>query len=384
MVKIGIDARLPFYRRGGISQYILFLLQALAELEQEGEHGSEYEYVVGQMGKDSESYLPDAPHFRRLDLRTPCHHRLERWALGTELWLARERFDVWHSPDFIPPAWGAKRRVITVHDLNFLYFPQYLTADSLRYYQGQIAWAVNTAVHISADSEQTRQDLIHLLHVPPEKITTVHLAVNPLYQRPYTAVEIETTLRAHNLPRDFILAVGTLEPRKNLPTLLRAYQQARQEVGVDVPLVLVGSKGWLDEEIWATVAALGLTLGDEVRHLEGVYDAQLAHLYHTAVLLATPSHYEGFGLPALEAMTCGCPVLVSDRGSLPEIVGEAGWVLPVDDVPAWAEALTAVLTDSARRETMVAAGRQRSRAFSWHNTAVATKRIYQLAMSNEQ
>lgn len=366
-IKIGIDARLPFYRRGGISQYTLFLLPALAALDEANE------YVVGQMGKDSDDYVPTAPNFRRRNFFTPCHHRLERWALAAEL-LAGGGVDVWHSPDFIPPAFGARRRVITVHDLNFLHFPQFLTADSLRYYRGQIEWAVRVADHISADSEHTRQDLIHLLNVPPEKVTTVHLAVNPLYERPYTAVDINTTLAQHNLPRGFVLAVGTLEPRKNLPTLLQAYRLMRDEAGLDVPLVLVGSKGWLDETIWAAVAELDLA--KHVYHLEGVYDEQLAHLYHAAGVLATPSHYEGFGLPALEAMSCGCPVVVSDRGSLPEIVGAGGAVLPADEVSAWAEQLTAVLTDSALRETMVAAGKQRSANFSWHDTAVATLNIY--------
>ena len=368
---IGIDARLPYYQQGGISQYILHLLPALAELD------TANEYVVGQMAKDGRSYLPPAaPHWHRRNLYTPCHHRWEKWALGAEL--AIRPPTLWHTTDFIPPAWGVKKRLITVHDVTFLHYPQFLTAESRRYYLDQIQWAVQTADHISADSEHTRQDLIHLLHVPPEKITTVHLAANPLYSRPYTAQEIEATLAQHNLPRGFILAVGTLEPRKNLPLLLRAYAQLRQETAVDVPLVLVGKRGWLDDEIWATWAELGL--GTAVRHLQGVFDEQLAHLYHAAGLLATPSHYEGFGLPALEAMTCGCPVLVSDRGSLPEIVGAGGRVLPADEVAAWVAGMAAVLGDSAVREEMRQAGLVRARAFSWLYTAAQTLALYQRIM----
>jgi glycosyltransferase involved in cell wall biosynthesis len=371
MMKIGIDARLPYYRRGGISQYTLFLLQALAELDHDNE------YLVGQMGKDKADYAPPAPNFRRHDFYTPCHHRWERWALGAELRWARAGLDVWHSPDFIPPHGGAKRRLITVHDLNFLHFPQYLTADSLRYYRDQIGWAVQTADHIIADSEHTRQDLLNLLQVPAEKVTTVHLGVNPVYQQTYTPEQLQQTWQTYGLPQGFVLAVGTLEPRKNLPLLLRAYAEARAVAKLDVPLVLVGSVGWLEEDIWQTAADLGLRLGEEVRHLPGVSDEQVAHLYAGAGLLATPSFYEGFGLPALEAMTVGCPVLVSDGGSLPEIVGEAGLVLPVDEVGAWVAGITAVLTDSAQRETMVEAGRRRSQAFSWHNTATTTHQIYQ-------
>ena len=127
-------------------------------------------------------------------------------------------------------------------------------------------------------------------------------------------------LSRYQLSRGFILAVGTLEPRKNYPFLLRAYKQFRADSGLDVPLLLVGRKGWIYEEIFNTIDELQLNAC--VRHLEGVPDEQLAHLYRAAGVLVTPSHYEGFGLPALEALHCGCPVIVSNRGSLPEIVGE--------------------------------------------------------------
>ncbi len=200
-----------------------------------------------------------------------------------------------------------------------------------------MAWAVAKADHVSADSEATRQDMIDRLLVPPEKITTIHLAANPLYERPFSPSEIDATLSQHNLPRGFVLAVGTLEPRKNLPMLIRAYGQMVQETAVDMPLILVGGKGWIYDEIFATIDALGLR--DKVRHLSGIFDEQLAHLYHAAGVLVTPSKYEGFGLPALEAMHCDCPVIVSNCGSLPEVAGEAGMLLDPDDETAWAEAM---------------------------------------------
>lgn len=368
MAEIGIDCRLPYYQKGGISQYTIHLLGALAELD------DGHVYHVGQMGKDGVDYAPKDARFGRFDLLTPCHHRWERYALAVELYAKKRGLQVWHSPDFIPPLW-AGRRLITVHDLNFIYYPQFLTAESRRYYSAQIEWAVRVADHISADSHQTKRDLVGLLGVPAEKVTAVHLSVNPLYQRSYALEEVEATLRQHNLPRGFVLAVGTLEPRKNLPTLLRAYHQLLNEAAVDVPLVLVGRKGWLYDEIFEVVAALGL--GEWVRHLEGVYDEQLAHLYHAAGVLATPSHYEGFGLPALEAMNCGCPVVVSGRGSLPEIVGTAGLVLPADDVDAWADGLGRVLGDTAVREAMIAAGRVQAARFSWREAAEKTRMLYE-------
>lgn len=364
---IGIDARLPFYQMGGISQYTVHLVQALAAVDPENL------YTIFHSRKDGRSYLPpSAANFRRQNLWTPSHHRLERLALAAEL--LPHRLDVWHSPDFIPPAAGAKRTVITVHDLNFIFYPEFLTAESLRYYAGQIAWAVQKADHISADSQATRRDLIERLGAPPEKVTTIPLAVNPVYERPYPADAIHQTLTQYNLPPGFILCVGTLEPRKNLPMLLRAYQRLRRETAVDIPLILVGGKGWIYDEIFAAIDALALH--NQVRHLSGVDDERLAHLYHAAGVLVTPSKYEGFGLPALEAMYCGCPVIVSNCGSLPEVVGAAGLLLDPDDDAAWAAALERVLTDSALSADLAARGRVQAQKFSWRETAVKTLALY--------
>jgi glycosyltransferase involved in cell wall biosynthesis len=363
---IGIDCRLPFYQMGGISQYTIHLIQALAEIDLENR------YTIFHSRKDGRSYLPSLPNFQRRNLWTPAHHRWERPLLATEL--GRNRLDVFHSPDFIPPAGGVKRTIITVHDLNFIFYPEFLTAESLRYYRDQIDWALAKADHISADSEATRQDVIERLNVPPEKITTIHLAANPLYERPFSQTNIQATLSQHNLPHGFVLAVGTLEPRKNLPMLVRAYGQLVAETAVDVPLILVGGKGWIYDEIFATIAELGLR--DKVRHLSGIFDEQLAHLYHAAGVLVTPSKYEGFGLPALEAMHCGCPVIVSNTGSLPEVAGDAGIQLNPDDESAWAEAMARVLTDSVLRDEMVGNGRLQATHFTWRKTAAMTLALY--------
>ncbi|MFT5193857.1 MAG: glycosyltransferase involved in cell wall biosynthesis [Cellvibrionaceae bacterium] len=364
---IGIDARLPFYQKGGISQYTLHLLLALAKIDQSNR------YSVYQMAKDKDTYTPAVPNFNRKNLYTPCHHRWERFTLGGEILLGG-RPQVLHSPDFIPPLFGAKHNVITVHDLNFIHFPQFLTADSLRYYKGQISSAVKQSDHISADSHHTRQDLIDLLNVPAEKITTVHLSVNPLYQKHYSAAKVNQTLAELNLPKGFILAVGTLEPRKNLEMLVEAYSILNQDHAIDIPLVLVGKKGWLVDGLFQKILSSGLS--KQVIHLEGVFDEKLAHLYHAAGVLVTPSHYEGFGLPALEALNCGCPIIVSNQGSLPEIAGDAGKMLPPNSPAEWATAITLVLKDTALREKMIAAGKKHAATFSWQKAAEQTLRIY--------
>lgn len=363
---IGIDCRLPYYRMGGISQYVLHLIPALAKLDQANQ------YTIFQSRKEAKSHVPETLNFRRKNLWTPCHHKWEKWALGAEL--RPHALSLLHSPDFIPPAWGAKKFVITVHDLNFLYYPEYLTAESRRYYLEQISWAVAKADHISADSHHTRRDLLERLNVPPEKVTTVHLAANPVYTRPVSPAQVEAILAEYNLPRGFLLFVGTLEPRKNIPTLLKAYARLRPRLA-DIPLVLVGGKGWLYEEIFATIDELGLR--PHVRHLTNVSDEKLAGLYAAASLLALPSHYEGFGLPPLEALHQGCPVITSNRGSLPEIVGEAGLLLHADDVDAWTEAMDRVLHDAPLRQTMIQAGYEQAQKFKWENAAAQTLAIYQ-------
>ncbi|MEM8856951.1 MAG: glycosyltransferase family 1 protein [Chloroflexota bacterium] len=369
---IGIDARLPYYQKGGISQYTLHLLPALAAAD------AANRYSIYHMAKDGDSYLPqNAPNFTRKNMFTPCHHRLERWALATEV-LMHGRPDILHSPDFIPPQFGAKKYVITVHDLNFFHFPEFLTADSLRYYKGQIKTAVEQADHISADSHHSRQDVINILNVSPEKITTVHLSVNPLYQHAYSPEEIEQTLAQHNLPRGFILAVGTLEPRKNYDMLVDAYAILKSEHQIGVPLVIVGRKGWLYEELMGKIGASGLT--DHIIHLEGIFDEKLAHLYHAAGVLVTPSHYEGFGLPGLEALNCGCPIILSDRGSLPEIAGDAGLQIGPDNPAEWAQAIAKVLEDNALRQQMIEAGFAHAATFSWKTAADQTLKIYQDVM----
>lgn len=366
-MRIGIDSRLPYYQMGGISQYILYLLPALAKIDPESR------YIVFHSRKDSNNYIPqEAGNFKHGVLYTPCHHRIERWSLSLEL--VRHRLDVLHSPDFIPPTFGARRKVVTVHDLNFMYYPDFLTADSRRYYSNQIEWAVRTADHIIADSNHTRQDLVEILGVSEEKITTVYLAANPLYRKPRSPEEIDRTLKRFGLEENFVLFVGTLSPRKNISTLMTAYSRLVEESRLNVPLVLVGSKGWLSEEVFEQIG--NLRMGSRIRHLENVSDVELACLYSAAGLLALPSFYEGFGLPPLEAMHCGCPVVSSDRGSLPEVIGEAGFYVDPDDVDGWVAAMDRFLTDKALRDTSIGNGFAQANQFSWERTAQMTLAIY--------
>lgn len=368
VMAIGIDCRLPTYHMGGISRYAIHLIKALQSISTEDQR-----FVIFHSYKENRQFSPlRDKRFSRSNLFTPCHHKLERYLLSAEL--SRHRLQVFHSPDFIPPAYVSARRVITVHDLTFLYYPQFLTEQSKRYYTGQIEWGVLAADHIIADSEATRLDIINLLHVQPEKVITIHLAANPVFTADYSPDAIQHTIEKYRLKQGFILSVGTLEPRKNLPSLLRAYHLGREKHRIDVPIVLVGGRGWIYEEIFHTIADLQLT--DHVHHLTGVSDTELAHLYRAAGVLAFPSYYEGFGLPALEAMHGGCPVIASNRGSLPEVIDGAGISLDPDDIESWADALHRVLEDPAFAGELRRAGLAQAQRFSWDKTAAKTFEVY--------
>lgn len=370
---VGIDCRLPTYQMGGISQYTIHLIQALGKII----HAEQF--TIFQSRREKHSFLPQgANNFSRSNLWTPCHHPLERQALAIEL--SRHRLEVFHSPDFIPPATSLVRRIISVHDLTFLYYPEFLTTESRRYYSDQIKWAVSVASHIIADSEATRIDLINLLGVAPQKVTTIYLAANPIYAVDHSPDAVAQTVADYRTGRGFVLSVGTLEPRKNLPTLLRVYHRLRRDFGVLEPLVLVGGKGWIYDEIYKSITELGLT--EHVRHLNGVPDVKLAHLYRAAGVLAFPSRYEGFGLPALEAMHGGCPVVVSNRGSLPEVVGNAGILLEPDNIDAWVDALGRVLRDDALAGHMKLAGLEQAHKFTWDKTAAMTLAVYRMGKAD--
>lgn len=364
MLRFGIDARLTYYRQGGIAQYTYHLIRELAALD------AENQYLILHSRKDRRN-LAAMPNQHRLACWTPAHHRFERLALSVEL--ALHRLDLLHSPDFIPPRFGGYRKVLTIHDLAFLLYPDILTTDSRRYYADQIYDAAASADHIIAVSQATRNDVINMLNVRPEKVTAIAEAADARY-KPLPHAAIERVRNSHRLTNDYILFVGTYEPRKNLGGLLRAYDQLRAELR-DVPsLVIAGRRGWLFEQLFRLSEQLDLT--KQVIWLENPPDADLPALYGGARLLCLPSFYEGFGLPALEAMACGTPVVVSDRGSLPEVVGDAGSLVNPDDPASIAAGLHRILTDADWSAQLSRRGLERARLFTWQETARQTLTVY--------
>jgi glycosyltransferase involved in cell wall biosynthesis len=364
-MRIGIDARLVYYSRAGIGQYILRLVEALARSDASGE-----QFVLLQSRKDP-TKLDQHPGFSRASLWTPSHHRLEQVTLRVEI--GRLHLDLLHSPDFIPPFRRNCKSVITVHDLAFLLYPHFLTNEAARYY-GQIDQAVRHTDHIIAVSESTRRDTINLLGVPENKITVIYEAANPIYREVDKQTARQHVKEAYGLDQPYILFVSTVEPRKNLPGLLQAYRKLRDDYRCDEKLVLAGGRGWLSEEVYAAIDQLNLS--DHVRILGRVPSEDLVYLYNAAQMLVHPSFYEGFGLPPLEAMRCGTPVIVSNVSALPEVVGDAAILIDPHDIDGLTVAMWRVLTDEDTRATLTEKGRKRAQMFSLERAAQQTLEVY--------
>lgn len=370
-MRIGIDARLVYYSKAGIGQYIIHLTKGLEALATETD-----QFFLLQSRKDQTNIVSNH-NFSRASLWTPSHHRLEQSALRLEL--SRLGLDLLHSPDFIPPFNRNYKSVITVHDLAFLLYPQFMTKESARYY-GQIDQAVRDTDHIIAVSQATKEDLIKLLGVPKHKITVIYEGVNPIYHQ-IDPVKANTFVKkTFGLEPGFLFFISTIEPRKNIPTLLKAYKWLKDHHRRTEKLVIAGSKGWLFEEVDETIRRLNLE--HDVILLGRVHDSEVNYLYNAASMLVYPSFYEGFGLPPLEAMRCGTPVIVSKIKVMPEVVGDAALLIDPLDEEALGVAINRLLTDETLRRDLVDKGLKRAAKFSWEQAARETLDVYRKTINN--
>lgn len=361
-MRIGIDARLSDYTVAGIARYTVQLARALHNLK------NGHELVVLRSHRPKVD-APTIPADEEIALHTPPHHRIERFSLGLELRSAR--LDILHSPDFIAPR-GPWRKVITVHDLAYLRMPWLLTRESRRYYNG-IHKAVTQADAIIAVSQATAHDIRELLGVPEDKVHVIYEAADAELT-PMPRDEAASIVRdRYGLQTPYVLFVGTIEPRKNLPTLVEAIGLLRREM--PVRLVVAGRRGWLSEPVFDQVRRLAAE--DGVVFLGEVSPRELRPLYSAAEVVTLPSLYEGFGLPPLEAMACGTPVVVSNAAALTEIVGDAGVIVRPDDPNDIANGLAWVIGNAAFRSTLVERGLARAASFSWDRAARETLAVYE-------
>jgi glycosyltransferase involved in cell wall biosynthesis len=286
---------------------------------------------------------------------------------------------LFHSPNYLlPPFPGAS--VATVHDLSHVVYPQFHPSARVDYMNLAFPQTLRRATHLITDAESVRQELIQRVGWSADRVTAVPLGVDAAFQ-PHDAAELQPLMRRLGLrSNEYSLCVGTIEPRKNIDRLLSAYEALPATLRRDFPLVLAGAQGWRSAEIHARIARA--ESAGWLRYLAFVPEDELPMLYAGARLFVYPSLYEGFGLPVLEAMASGAPVITSNVASLPEVVGAAAWLVDPKDADQIAEALQELLQNEERRCIASAAGLARSASFTWAECVTRTIGVYQKVMDD--
>lgn len=284
--------------------------------------------------------------------------------------------DLLHSMGFVSPLIQTIPTVVTIYDLSFVHYPQVLSASRRLYLRMFTALSCQRAERIIAISESTARDVATTFGISPEKIDVAPCGYDPERFHPMDTQTIADFKAKNGLPERFWLFIGTLEPRKNLTTLLDAY--ALLPKTKRLPLLLGGGKGWLYDDIFERIAHHRLE--EDVRWLGFLPADELPLWYNSAEAFLYPSIFEGFGLPVLEAMACGTPVVISDASSLPEVGAKAGLCLPPHHVMAWRDALMRIVDDADWRAEASAKGVIEAQRYSWQKTAFATIQSYQKAL----
>ncbi|MBI5649846.1 MAG: glycosyltransferase family 4 protein [Chloroflexi bacterium] len=276
-----------------------------------------------------------------------------------------------HSAVFVPPLGYARPSVTTIFDLTFERFPETMTRVGRMWWKFFGRRGIARATRIITLSESTRRDVQTFLNVPAEKIRVIYPYARALFTPQFNAI---ATRARYHLPVRYLLFVGTLEPRKNIELLIRVFARARQIANVQHRLVLVGQRGWFAQNIFRVIQELELNA--QVIVLGYVPDADLPAIYAGADLFVYLSRYEGFGLPVLEAMACGAPVLVSNTAALPEVVGDAGVCVALNEPNVIADEIAQLLGDPARRAALCERGLKRAQTFSLDRAIQQTLQVY--------
>ncbi len=368
-MRIGFDVSPITALRTGVGNYCYFLLKHLLE-NARGE-----DLIAFSSGRSR----PDIDEFTKLAGRrhvpVPTRALYAAWEMLS--WPRVDRLcgglDVYHATNYVVPPVERARRVVTVHDLAFLTVPQYCSPKIVGPFARQIGKFCVEADAILAYSESTKRDIVDHLQIDAEKITVAPMAVDDDFAPVNRETATELVYEKYGIKTPYFLFVSTLEPRKNIVGLLRAFALLAR----DYPhkLVLVGGMGWLmEEEFRATIAELGIA--DRIVRPGFIPHHELPALYCAADAFLFPSHYEGFGLPLLEALHCGCPVVTSDNSSIPEVTGDAALRCSSTDIEGFAENVRRVLNDEALRDELIRKGRAHAARYSWRKCAEATLDVY--------
>jgi glycosyltransferase involved in cell wall biosynthesis len=367
--RIALDYTPAYEQGGGIGRLTREIVAALAALD------SPHQYRLFVAGANAPLPPPPAANFTWKSTRITPDWFARIWHRA-RLPLPVEAFtggvDLYHATDFtLPPTLPQTRTLLTVHDLSFVRVPETSSPRLKAYLDVVVPRSARRANHIIADSQATKDDLIDLYGIANDKVTVILSGVDARFRRVDYSANVRAKYSISDAP--YIFAIGTVQPRKNYARLIEALARLRAE-GQNVMLVIAGGKGWLDDPIYQTLDALQLR--NYVRFIGFADDADLPALYSEALCLAFPSLYEGFGLPILEAMACGTPVITSKVSSMPEAAGDAALLIDPHDVDALTDALRRVISDSTLREDLVQRGYTQAARFTWDAAARKLLAVY--------
>jgi len=351
-MKIAIDTQTTLGQKTGFGFYVKNLVEALEKVDSKDE------------------YVKISPNTEK-DFSTP--QRLFWDQVTFPRRAAQARVELLHQPCFSAPLFYRGKIVVTCHDLISIFFPENLPLASRLFYSKWMPFSYRRADMIIAISEHTKRDIIALLKIPENKIRVIHSAASKDFRPVKSKAQLSRVQKKYHTGKNYILDVGTLEPRKNLPFLVRAYAIAVRE-GIEENLVITGKKGWYYDSLFKLVDEL--ELGNKVIFTGYVEEKDLPALYSGAKAFVFPSIYEGFGLPPLEAMACGTPVVCSSTSSLPEVVGRAGILLLPKDERLWSKNIIKVIKDQKLAKTLSEMGLRQAKKFSWEESARKTIELY--------
>jgi glycosyltransferase involved in cell wall biosynthesis len=381
MLRIAIDATPILPKPSGIGLYVANLVEALGELRSQESFDLNLIYQPGLKnwlrGKLSfPVYLQDYSNLRSFPLPVRLSNLFIQFP---ELFLPQfeQSFgapDIVHGTNYTVFPFRHSQKVMTIYDLTFIRYPEYANS-TVKAYSERVQRCLKWTDLVLTISESSKQDIVRFLGVKPEKVVVTPLASR---YRSNTVIGSEESVQ-YDFSKPYILFVSTIEPRKNIVNLIAAFDELKQKYRLDHQLVLIGQKGWLYEEIFERIARSPYQ--KSIHHLSYLSDRLVALFYSRADVFVYPSHYEGFGLPVLEAMTLGAPVVAANASSLPEVAGEAAILINPNDVTEITEAILQVVSDAQLRDRLIQKGRMRSQQYSWKNTAKATLKAYKLLVS---